>query len=326
LPHAEKTGFEAPQFTAKSRIPEEFQVVEHDEIETEQRDERHSAPVTPKPFQSDPTGVEDILSWSPDPFETRQEDDDFIHSDEGLFTPDASPSSNPFLSYHASDPDTSFTQRPRLVERYDKPSDQMTKPLEEVEVLTGASPGGWPLSPKSTIPTERLRLAGDRTGVGLPLKRWVGDGLELDHDEGLFPTVYRLDSDGEDENEHPMALSWLERPYEDHLVDVMEQADQADLATATPTLDTTGAEESSEDFWIRDFVQEEELVDAGSLSGQTEGDIGMPRSIQTTPMRHESLEEGIHGWELEDDVVQVFPMPVEDEEVFILAPTLFDFD
>jgi hypothetical protein len=333
--HAEKADTQAPKLaTEEIIIHDEYQTFEG--MEEGQREEQGRDTMTPNPFQRDPAGADDIFSWSPDLLESHEEYYGFNHSDEQvLFVPNQSPSSNPFLTDRASGSmvvdqaeGVPFTY-PHFVEEYDGDSDHLAKPPERRDGLTGTLLKTWPLSPASMISMERLRLAGDRSGVGLPLKRWVGDGLELDHDEGLFSTVYHLDSDEDDGFKHSTALNWLARPYEDHLIEVhddTEQDDRADLATITPDPDTNDAEGHFKEPWLHDFTEGEEPIDAGSPSEQNEAGTGIFGSFPATPIMRASPEEEVYRWELEEDVVQVVPIPVEDEEVFILAPTLFDFD
>lgn len=225
---------------------------------------------------------------------------------------------------------TSLFQRSVSPSEDDELSDSNVESPETNEALTWALRNIWPEFPVSAFPEERLRLAGDRTGVGLPLKRWVGDGKELDHDEGLFPTVYHVEWGSEDncDDDKFVALNWLERPYEDHLMTefhgLPRQEDQADQARVTSVEQVEGRGESSNDLWLQGAVAMERQDGETPISEWGEENTRVSGSVTSTSIILASPVDVKNEWDLEDDVVEVMPMPIEDEEVFVLAPNLFD--
>jgi hypothetical protein len=76
---------------------------------------------------------------------------------------------------------------------------------------------GWSIF---DYPEERLRLPGDKSGIGSSLSRWVGDGVESA--EEWFPTHTLVspslqDEDSSQETAQSIEVPWVDRPYEDHL-------------------------------------------------------------------------------------------------------------
>jgi hypothetical protein len=69
-------------------------------------------------------------------------------------------------------------------------------------------------------PEERLRLPGDRSGIGGSLNRWVGDGIES-ADEWIsansLVSPYLQEQQSSQETAESIEVPWVDRPYEDHL-------------------------------------------------------------------------------------------------------------
>lgn len=144
-------------------------------------------------------------------------------------------------------------------------------------------------------PEERLRLPGDKTGIGASLTRWVGDNAS--EDEELVLRVTAIPYLEEEDEESPTGMTWVQRPYEDHLPPFVD-SDQTE-----PLILDEAAEHSIEGDEVKDLFEKELEIEKNSVIEKCQA--GEINETETQPPE--------------------FGRDQYDDSTFTLAPALFDW-
>lgn len=186
---------------------------------------------------------------------------------------------------------------------------------------------GWSILDYSE---ERLRLPGDKSGIGGSLTRWVGDRIES-ADEWIptyaLASPYLQEQESSQDIAQSTEVPWVDRPYEDHLSSPLD----ADVGKVDQPQTTISYSQSHDEFEgsltdIEDTPQEMTILAAEGL---------VEPQLHTRLSPSEDYVKGAEGNQASGrnilgrvTVQEISLSKIEDQRApstFTLAPTLFDW-
>jgi hypothetical protein len=182
-------------------------------------------------------------------------------------------------------------------------------------------------SDSSAVELEYSRLPNDRSGVGVPLKRWICDNVEPERDNTLLEPgpSYELDDDDEASLiEH----DWLNLPYENYTtVEPVVMASTSNSTSPTRSEMHSKPDVSSHSSYITEMrspIQEEEAPIVWLKVNEESFVEHLSQDLDDLEQRSQATNVSDHDILVPRAQAQEDSQTREDEnETFILAPDLF---
>jgi len=178
---------------------------------------------------------------------------------------------------------------------------------------------GWSIF---DYPEERLRLPGDKSGIGGSLSRWVGDRVESADEWFPTHTLISRSLQEEDSSQEIAEVPWVDRLYEDHL-SLPSDADVGKVDQPQIPISYSQVHDEFEGSLtdIEDTPQETTIL-------PTEGLVEPQLHIGLIPSQGHVKD--VEGNQANGATVQGISLSKVEEDqhaptTFTLAPTLFDW-